>query len=54
MTNFDKLKEEIKDMTPEEFVNVSVSLCERIPDTICDKHSECSTCLLEYLKSEVK
>lgn len=53
MTNFDKLKEEIKDMTLEEFVNLNVSLCERIPDTICDKHSECSTCLLEYLKSEV-
>lgn len=54
MTNFDKLKEEIKDMTPEEYIRIRYSMCERIPDEICDKHVDCDECALDYLKSEVK
>lgn len=54
MTNFDKLKEEIKDMTPEEFVALYDNLCDRIPQEICDKRIMCGDCILEYLKSEVK
>ena len=53
MTNFDKLKEEIKDMTPEEFIRVYYFICDKIPDEICDKHTNCDDCTLEYLKSEV-
>lgn len=52
MTNFDKLKEEIKDMTPEEFVTLYDNLCNRIPQEICDERIMCGDCILEYLKSE--
>ena len=54
MTNFDKLKEEIKDMTVEEFIEFKDNLCDRIPIEICDKYFRCGGCVLEYLKSEVK
>lgn len=57
MTNFDKLKEEIKDMTPEEFIRVYYFICDKIPDEMCNKHTncdDCDECVLEYLKSEVK
>ena len=55
MTNFDKLKEEIKNMTPEEFVGLYDNFCDRIPDEICDKYIHCcDDCVLHYLKSEVE
>lgn len=52
MTNFDKLKEEIKDMTPEEFIRINYFICTKIPNEICGKHTKCDECTLEYLKSE--
>lgn len=53
MTNFDKLKEEIKDMTPEEFVGLYDNLCDRIPIERCNMNLSCGSCILEWLKCEV-
>lgn len=55
MTNFDKLKEEIKDMTPEEFsMHCDQYVCGKISFKRCDKYgNDCRKCKIEFLKSEV-
>lgn len=54
MTNFDKLKEEIEDMTPEELVALFHDFCDKVPFETCLTIPYCDNCLLQYLKSEVE
>ena len=58
MTNFEKLKEEIANMTLEDMLyNESLYdvLCARIPCKICAKHNGCcGACIKDWFNSEVQ
>lgn len=58
MTNLDKFKEEIKDMTPEQCsIYFHEYLCmKKIPEEHCNKYrmKECKKCKIDWLKSEAE
>ena len=54
MTNADRIRQ----MTDEELATkLCVSICNMIPRSICDQHTdtaECDKCILDWLKQEAK
>lgn len=57
MTNFDKLKAEIQQMSVDDFA-YSIGICSRVDDDIKSKYctilSDCSRCQKEWLNREAK
>ena len=54
MTNFDKIKEKIMYMSPDEFFRLlKMGCCSEISSDFCYKFTDCNECVRQWLKSEV-
>lgn len=56
MTNFEKLKQEINEMSITDFAkNLDRYICSKIPINHCDRYGlNCKQCKIDFLKSEVE
>lgn len=58
MTNLDKMKAEIQQMSADEFIDNVVIICDRIDADIqakyCKQKGDCQPCCREWLNREVK